>query len=257
MYAYEFMNEKTQGYPFVGTVPSMDARKGDFSSLLKIGPQYQIYDPATIVATGNGRFSRQPLPNNIIPPNRLDPIALQIAKYWPEPNIPGLPDGTNNYTTQNNPSPNQYHNHIARIDHVLSERQRLYGRFTKYYKLEGPYRDYFQNAGSGRYFRGRPYNIVLDDTITVSPSLVVDIRYGYQRFPSSSWSPSAGFDLTSLGFSPAVANQLGYGQDISRTFPGVNVSGATGLQTEAVPIVSATISTPGSRTSTAQYPITC
>jgi hypothetical protein len=30
-----------------------------------------------------------------------------------------------------------------------------------------------------------------------------------------------------------VANQLGYGQDISRTFPGVNVSGATGLQTEA------------------------
>lgn len=231
-YAYEFMNEKTQGYPFVGTVPSVDARKGDFSSLLRIGPQYQIYDPTTIAAAANGRFSRQPLPNNIIPASRLDPIAQKVSEFWPQPNIPGLADGTNNYATQNNPSPNQYHNHIARVDHVLSERQRLYGRFTRYYKLEGPYRDYFQNAGSGRYFRGQPYNLVLDDTILVSPTLVVDVRYGYQRFPSSSWSPSAGFDLTSLGFSQAVASQLGYGEANSRTFPGINVSGVTGLQTE-------------------------
>jgi hypothetical protein len=231
-YTYEFMNEQTQGYPVIGTVPTADARKGDFSSLLKLGTQYQIYDPNTIAPTASGRYSRQPLPNNVIPTSRLNPIALKIAEYWPTSNLAGLADGTNNYTTQNNPSPNKYHNHIARIDHVLTAKQRLYGRFTRYFKTEGPYRDYFQNPATGRYFQGRPYNFVIDDTYMVSPSLVVDVRYGYQRFPSRSWSKSAGFDLTSLGFSQTVASQLGYGQDISRTFPGINVSGLTGLQTE-------------------------
>jgi hypothetical protein len=231
-YTYEFMNDQTQGYPVVGTVPTLDERKGDFSALLRLGPQYQIFDPSTTAPAANGRFSRQPLPNNVIPASRLDPIALKIADFWPKPNVAGLPDGTNNFTTQNNPNPNKYHNHIARIDHALTAKQRLYGRFTRYYKYEGPYRDYFQNPASGRYFQGQPYNFVIDDTYMVSPRLVVDVRYGYQRFPSISWSQSAGFDLASLGFSPAVVSQLSYGQDIARTFPGVNVSGMIGLQTE-------------------------
>ncbi len=231
-YAYEFMNDKTQGYPVVGTVPTADERNGDFSALLKIGAQYQIYDPMTTAVAPNGRYSRQPLANNVIPASRLDPIALKIANYWPVSNIPGLADGSNNFTTQNNPDPNYYHNHIVRIDHTLTEKQRLYFRFSRYFKDEGPYRDYFQNPASGRYFVGKPYNFAIDDTYMISPRLVLDVRYGYQRFPSASWSQSKGFDLTSLGFSSAVANQLGYGQDISRTFPGVNVSGMTGLQTE-------------------------
>src|SRR3712207_8120185 len=55
------------------------------SSLLALGSRYQIYDPYSTVPVGNGRFSRQPLPNNIIPPNRINPTARALAALWDAP----------------------------------------------------------------------------------------------------------------------------------------------------------------------------
>ena len=43
-YAYEG-NKWGAPQPFSGTVPTVAQRQGDFSSLLALGPQYQIYDP--------------------------------------------------------------------------------------------------------------------------------------------------------------------------------------------------------------------
>lgn len=57
------------------TVPAEAQRAGNFSDLLKLGSRYQIYDPATVVPTANGRFSHQPLPGNPIPASRIDPGA--------------------------------------------------------------------------------------------------------------------------------------------------------------------------------------
>ena len=34
---------------------------------------------------------RTPFPGNIIPANRIDPVAKNIVKYYPLPNQPGLP----------------------------------------------------------------------------------------------------------------------------------------------------------------------
>src|SRR5262249_32089338 len=52
------------GDPNVGAstsnVPKPVWKTGDLSDLLRIGPTYQIYDPATIQAAAGGRFSRQP-----------------------------------------------------------------------------------------------------------------------------------------------------------------------------------------------------
>ena len=44
----------------VEAVPTAAERKGDFSSLLRIGPQYQIYDPYSTTPAGNGHFTRTP-----------------------------------------------------------------------------------------------------------------------------------------------------------------------------------------------------
>lgn len=231
-YTYEIMDEASQGYPFVGSVPPADQRKGDFSALLRIGPQYQIYDPLTTAPAGNGRFTRQPFPGNTIPANRISPIALKMAEYWPAANVPGLADGANNYALQNLPSPNFYQDHIIRLDHLLNQQHRLYGRYAQYFKTEGPYRDYFRNLASGKYFRARPFNIAVDDTFTASPALVIDMRYGYQRFPARNWSPSQGFDLSTLGFPQEVVSQLAYRHPVATMFPGVNVSGLQGLQQE-------------------------
>ena len=42
-------------------------RNGDFSELLALGPQYQIYNPFTRRAVAGGRFQVDPFPGNIIP----------------------------------------------------------------------------------------------------------------------------------------------------------------------------------------------
>ena len=69
-----------------------------FSNLLKVGSNYQIYDPFSTTPVGNGQFSRTPLPNNIIPATQINPVAANIAKLWDHPNQQGTADGTNNYT---------------------------------------------------------------------------------------------------------------------------------------------------------------
>ena len=72
------------------TVPTMAMRNGDFSAVTQ-----RIYDPLTgDAATGN---NRTPFDNNIIPSNRISPIARRLLAFVPEPNIPGAPLGQNNF----------------------------------------------------------------------------------------------------------------------------------------------------------------
>ena len=65
------------------TVPTERERQGDFSELLKLGPQYQIYDPATRVAVGNGRYRSDPFPGNIIPANRMNAVQRTSSVTTP------------------------------------------------------------------------------------------------------------------------------------------------------------------------------
>src|SRR5262249_59241114 len=56
------------------TVPSVAMRSGNFAG------QATIMDPATTVPAGTS-FARTPFPNNTIPLNRQDPVALHIFNY--------------------------------------------------------------------------------------------------------------------------------------------------------------------------------
>jgi hypothetical protein len=96
-----------------GTVPTAAYRQGDFGCALYAtstncsGPtvsltdptsgytflQNQIFDPASTFTDANGRLTRTPFPNNVIPTNRLDPVALKIQALIPAP--------TNGQTTLN------------------------------------------------------------------------------------------------------------------------------------------------------------
>src|SRR5262245_21843414 len=69
--------------PLPQTVPTQAMRSGDFSALLAQGTI--IYDPATATQVG-GRVVRQPFPNNVIPANRINPIAAKLLQYYPLPN---------------------------------------------------------------------------------------------------------------------------------------------------------------------------
>ena len=195
---------------------------GNLGPLLTLGPQYQIYDPFSTKPAGNGRYSRTPLTGNIIPPTSLNQISLAIAKYYPAPNAPGAADGRSNYSSQTRPEPLTYSNYIGRIDQNIGQRNRLYLRLSSGRKDDGPYRNYWDSIAVGNVYLGKTRQIVLDDVITLSPTLVANVRYGYIRFVGGHKPRRLGFDVTQLGFAPNIAAQL---QATAKLFPRVDISG--------------------------------
>src|SRR4051794_36000441 len=65
-------------------VPTAAQRTGDWSAVKDAaGIPTLIYDPATTVANPNGSgFVRAPFAGNIIPANRLDPVALKMLQFY-------------------------------------------------------------------------------------------------------------------------------------------------------------------------------
>ena len=59
----------------------------------------------------------------------------------------------------------------------------------------------------------------LNNVFTISPTTVLSVRYGFNRFPNFGYQVSSGFDLASLGFSPTFTNEV-----LSPTFPVVGMS---------------------------------
>lgn len=90
-WAYEGIRDARPRNNGTPTTASEAMLRGDFSELLKAGSQYQIYNPFTRRAVAGGRFQQDPFPNNIIPPQLIDPVAKAlIEKYWPKPTSPEL-----------------------------------------------------------------------------------------------------------------------------------------------------------------------
>jgi hypothetical protein len=98
-------------YSAVATVPTELERGGDFSQSVQSGGPLQIFDPAT----------HQPFPGNVIPANRLNPIALSLLRYVPLPNQPGL---VNNYQFLYSPAQNT-DNFGLRLQRNMGTKDRL------------------------------------------------------------------------------------------------------------------------------------
>ncbi|HTM49923.1 MAG TPA: TonB-dependent receptor [Bryobacteraceae bacterium] len=187
--------------PITSTVPRAAWRNGDLSDLLRLGANYQIYDPGTIQAAAGGRFSRQPFPGNIIPANRIDPIARKILDLYPLPNQAGTTDGRNNYFTSGK-ALEDYWTTIGRFDHAFSEKDRMFVRVHRDFWQEDKNRN-FANDVNGLILNRINRGIALDEVHIFNANLVLNFRYGMaqQEFPEH--RVSQGFDLASLGFAPA------------------------------------------------------
>ncbi len=220
------------------TVPLPAQLTGDFSQLLALGSQYQIYDPATIKPAANGRFSIQPFAGNIIPANRIDPIAKNVATHWTRANTTGEADGTNNFAQTNRAEPDDYFNHTWRIDHNISERNRIFARFSAMRRIAGPYFNWWDDPSQGNVFIGKSKQASFDDVYALDPRTVLNVRYSYSRF-TGLYSPSTQtYDPAQLGFSPGVVKLL---TTKGARFPAFNVAGLAGLGGQSVSIVATDI----------------
>ncbi len=216
------------GDPNVGastsTVPRAAWRTGDLSDLLKLGATYQVYDPATIKAASNGTFTRDPFPGNIIPASRLDPVGKAILNLYPLPNQPGNPDGGNNFFLAGK-AIEDYWSTIGRVDHVINDKNRMFVRVHRDFWQEDKNRS-FGNDVNGIILNRINRAIAFDDVHVFSPTFLFNFRYGVtqQEFPEH--RVSAGYDLSKLGFSPALINLIPAGKS---ALPNISIGSLTSL----------------------------
>ena len=226
MYGFEGIHESRPRNNGTPTVPTEKMRNGDFSELLALGPQYQIYNPFTRRAVGNGRFQQDPFPGNIIPQELINPVARAALDYFGRPLTAGNPDGTGNFQQPSLPEDIKYANNTIRIDHNLTDKQRMYGRVS-WYDRNSNYNNYFNNLATGEWFKFISRQVALDHVYVLTPSTVMNVRYGYNWFVRGTSGNPAGadFDLTSLGFPAAYNASI---PDGIRRFPRFDITGYQG-----------------------------
>jgi hypothetical protein len=226
MWGYEGIHESRPRNNGIPTVPTEAMKSGDFSALLRLGANYQIYNPFTRRAVAGGRYQQDPFANNIIPASLHNPVAKNIFSYYANPRTAGNPDGTSNYQRPELVERAKYYTHTGRVDHVISDKQRIFVRGSVY-RRDSTYNNYFDNLATGQFFQFFARSGVIDDVYTLNPTTVLNVRYGYNRFiRADAGNPEAhGFDLTTLGFPKAYNDAIS--PDIRR-FPRIEITGYQG-----------------------------
>jgi len=221
-----------QPEPSSYTVPTVKMRNGDLSEWT--GAANTIYDPLT--ATGTN-LARTAFAGNLIPGNRINPIARAYANLYPLPNQPGLED---NYFT-NMLRPYDYNAYLIRGDHNFNGSNKLF--FNGYYNKRQEDRYNWakgaENAtGEGEIggllvTRGFDYRsntgATLGYTTLLHESLALDVIGGWSQF--GEWrEPAAEIDPAALGFSPAVVQLMnGYKYLPFVTFGGFSSTNSNSL----------------------------
>lgn len=226
--AYEYVKSVLSSGGILATVPTAAQRNGDFSALLRLGGAYQIYDPFTRTPAAGGRFTNQPLPDNVIPASRISPIAQKILSYYPLPEQAGTADGGNNLDRSNWPRRTKFHSTLYKFDHNLSDRHRLMFRMNTQ-RNDNNSVDYFgfDNPSQGAIFWQESASFAFAENYSFSPSFVMDLRVSDSSFVRAQ-GPSSGkdFQISTLGFPPYLLNAIA---PYYREFPTITINGYTAL----------------------------
>src|SRR5215471_542392 len=205
----------TQGNSGQTAVPTAAERVGDFSHSFDASGNLVIqYDP-NLPRDANG--NRTPFANNMIPASRIDRTGLALASYFGAATRSAAFGATNvNYSGV---LPSKAGQGTIKVDHRITNWWNANISFLRYHSNE-PGENWFPgNPGTPEQWQldRRVDATQVNNTLTVNPTTVVAVRYGFNRFPNDQYSRSRGFNLTSLGFSPALANAFP-----QRSFPNVN-----------------------------------
>ncbi len=208
------------GRLFTNTVPTLKQLTGDFSDLRNAsGALVPIYDPATQCGTGANSPcpatgpQRQVFPNNIIPASRFDPVARKYVDfpYWGKPNTAGVPI-TNQFNFAKQGSAGGDNDQFnLRGDHTLSEKQRIFGRYTRWESTNISPDVYGNGLVSGdpispEYFLTQ--QAVFGDTYLFNPTTILDVRLSYMRWYNDRTPGTLGIDLKTMGFPSSFVDGL-------------------------------------------------
>jgi hypothetical protein len=204
-------------------VPTDRARTGDLGEY-----GIPIFDP-----TSGDPSVRQPFPDDVIPPARLSPQALNILSLIPRPNATGRDNGTReNYVASGS---EKFDSDAFNV--------RMDGRFTKsvngfarysfaHFTRDGP--TAFREGGGpalvslGGRSVATNQSLALGLDYTLSPSAVVDVRFGFFRY---------NVDVRQADYGTAAAQDAGIPNmnfdDFSSGLPAGFVFGPPAISTSA------------------------
>lgn len=227
--AYEGLR-LSQASTFIASVPTPKARSGDFSDYSQ-----QIFDPLSTTPDPQnpGSYIRTPFPGNIIPANRIDPVAkFFLATDWtPLPNLNG---NSNNFLLE--PSAlTSYNQGTIKVDQYFGSSNVVRARLSQNHEGDGsvgPYHGFNQYDPGANPAYPTTYNSILDWVHTFNSTNLLDVRGSYSRANAFTTTPNIGkTDYTTQlgiqGFGPGIS-------DIYPSYPSISVSGYTGMPSGAV-----------------------
>ncbi len=190
------------------TVPTLLERQGDFSqSFAANGQLIRIFNPFTTRPNPAGGFIRDQFPDNKIPRELWDPVALNVLRYYPMPNQPGDPvSGRNNYTASGNADLNT-NNTDVRVDRNFGTEGRGFMRYSHRYVETIPLQAFPDEltVAEGRVIEeNRVHNFVAEYNHTLGRSTLLTARLGFARTLFVFNNQGLGFRPSSLGFSTAI-----------------------------------------------------
>lgn len=224
---------ETDGTTGTYSVPQTTWASGDFTGLYGSDTPY-LYDPYTVTEDGSGNYVRTALQGddgsyNKIPSKYLNTdgskVAQAVLAYYPSPSSSSE---FNNYTTSGS-SPSNYWHYDARLDQDVTKKWHAFLRFAQQYSYSAPMNDYASvkgGVGSPSSWNG-PTNgsalsISFNNTVTFSPTLLGEFRYGYSRATAHRKAFSSGFDLTTLGLPTSFQTEAASNAAV---FPSFNFQG--------------------------------
>ncbi len=185
----------TQGITFTAALPDPEMLTGNFAG----APV--IYDPATTTQTGTG-FVRTPFPGNVIPADRINPVARNIGNLFPGPTTLGANYGAINYSNTGGNVVNK-NSFSPRIDHNFGDSNRVFFRYsyddTPFNRAPAYGPDYVNIAPTAGPQIFTRWNTVLEDSHTFSPTMLMTLRYSASRLINFRRPYSDNFNIESIG----------------------------------------------------------
>jgi hypothetical protein len=217
-----------QAIPYTSTVPTALERSSGYTNLSELlaqggsvtdilgrsFPLGQVFDPSTTrtiycgvldpvsgmtaacpSGTTSGSaigFAREIFAGNLLPANRLEANSISLLNLYPTPNNSSL---FNNYAS--NPISNNTVNQTDfRVDHTLTQKDNLFGRFSYVDNPQFTPGPFTGIADGGSFSNGNQgvniYSAALGETRLFSPTLVNEARLGYNRLSVQRLQPNAG-----------------------------------------------------------------
>jgi hypothetical protein len=130
--SYDGYRTKQDTRPTLISIPTLAARRGDFSGL-----PVPVFDPLTTNCAGRP-CARQPFAGSLIPDNRISPISKVLQSYLPDPTnstlqnnyLGSVPVGFKNDSTTN------------KVDMTLNDAHQFYALFSRGRRgMTTPYRN--------------------------------------------------------------------------------------------------------------------